>query len=182
MRQRCSGWRHKCVACVAQQLGVELGVSLRRPASIGQQPLERFRGNEPPTACPWRDQFRRNEVRWKDQRLRFWLAEDSVKVADSGPGRRNSGSGLRLLPCGVICRVCTKTMRRSYGRRPRARPALPGGGSAAARTCWWTWCGRPRHGLLRPDGQRVRLSGRRCQLRSGVCSPAVPDGAPRSSN
>jgi len=35
-----------------------------------------------------RDQFRRHEVRWEGRRERFWLAEDTVKVADSGPWRR----------------------------------------------------------------------------------------------
>jgi prepilin-type processing-associated H-X9-DG protein len=35
-----------------------------------------------------RDQFRRHEVRWEGQRVRCWLAEDTVTVAGSGPWRR----------------------------------------------------------------------------------------------
>ncbi|MGH2363773.1 MAG: putative transposase [Chloroflexota bacterium] len=35
-----------------------------------------------------RDQFHRHEVRWEGQRVRFWLAEDEVTVAGSGPWRR----------------------------------------------------------------------------------------------
>ena len=35
-----------------------------------------------------RDQFQRHEVRWEGRRERFWLAEDTVTVADSGPWRR----------------------------------------------------------------------------------------------
>ena len=34
------------------------------------------------------EQFARREVRWDGQRVRFYLAEDSVKVGESGPWRR----------------------------------------------------------------------------------------------
>lgn len=33
-------------------------------------------------------QFRRREVRWEGKRVRFWLAEDTVAVGESGPWRR----------------------------------------------------------------------------------------------
>jgi transposase len=33
-------------------------------------------------------EFRRREVRWEGKRVRFWLAEDTVAVGDSGPWRR----------------------------------------------------------------------------------------------
>lgn len=35
-----------------------------------------------------KDQFQRREVRWEGKRLRFWIAEDTVTVGDSGPWRR----------------------------------------------------------------------------------------------
>jgi len=33
-------------------------------------------------------EFRRREVRWEGKRVRFWIAEDTVAVGDSGPWRR----------------------------------------------------------------------------------------------
>ncbi len=34
------------------------------------------------------DQFHRREVRWEGKQVRYWLAEDTVAVGDSGPWRR----------------------------------------------------------------------------------------------
>ena len=56
-------------------------------AWLGQEKIDFITYQRGDVALP-ATQFRRREVRWEGKRVRFWIAEDTVGVGDSGPWRR----------------------------------------------------------------------------------------------
>lgn len=54
---------------------------------LGEQKIDFITYQRGDVALP-ANQFRRKEVRWEGKRVRFWIAEDTVSVGDSGPWRR----------------------------------------------------------------------------------------------